>query len=123
MLNRCAWVVSFTVEIVREENIDLIDQQNLWALIITQVDLWYLSLEFLLEDMGCEDATELSFSVDLKFSHFVEGSILDQILEIQCSKHRFKTLVVSQAQVLAVAGALDFEAIKGEDHADDGECH
>jgi hypothetical protein len=36
----------------------------------------------LLEDVGGEDATELSFSVDLKFSHFVEGSILDQILEI-----------------------------------------
>jgi hypothetical protein len=34
VLNRCAWVVSFTVEIVREENIDLINQQNLWALII-----------------------------------------------------------------------------------------
>jgi len=82
VLDRCAWVVSFSVEIVREENIDLIDQQNLWALIIIQVDLWYLSLEFLLEDVGCEDATELSFSVNLKFSHFVEGSILDQILEI-----------------------------------------
>jgi len=78
----CARFVSITVEIVREENIDLIDQQNLRALIIIQVDLWYLSLEFLLEDVGCENATELSFSVDLKFSHFVEGSILDQILEI-----------------------------------------
>jgi hypothetical protein len=82
VFNRCAWVVSFTVKIVREENIDFINQQNLWALIIIQVDLWYLSLEFLFEDVGCENATELSFSVDLKFSHFVEGSILDQILEI-----------------------------------------
>jgi hypothetical protein len=73
--------------------------------------------------VGCKNATQFSFSIDLKLSDFIEGSILYEILEAQCSEHRFKTLVVSQAQVLAVAGALNFEAIKSEDHADDGECH
>jgi hypothetical protein len=123
MSDQCARIVSLSVEIIREEHVDLVDQQNLRALIFAQVDNWFISLELFLEDVGCENATQFSFSVDLKLSDFVEGSVLYQILETQCCEHRFKTLVVSQAQVLAVAGALDFETIKSEDHADDGECH
>ena len=123
MLNQSARIISFSVEVIREEHVDLIDQQNLWALILIQVNLGCLSLELFLKDVGHENVTQLSFSVDLKFSHFVERSVLYQILETQSSEHWFETLVVSQTQVLAVAGALDFEAIKSEDHADNGECH
>jgi len=123
VLDQCARVVSLAVEIVREENINLIYQQNLRALILAQVNLWHLSLELLLKNMRCENITYLSFSVDLKFSHLIEGSILYQILEIQSCEHCFKTLIVSHTQVLAVACALDFETIEGKYHAYDGECH
>jgi hypothetical protein len=87
VLNQSARVISFSVEVIREEHVDLIDQQNLWALILIQVNLGCLSLELFLKDVGHENVTQLSFSVDLKFSHFVERSVLNQILETQSSEH------------------------------------
>jgi hypothetical protein len=65
MSDQCARVVSLSVEIIREEHVHLVDQQNLRALIFAQVDNWFISLELFLEDVGCENATQFSFSIDL----------------------------------------------------------
>jgi hypothetical protein len=64
----------------------------------------------------------VALSVDLHLSHLVEGAVFYQILETELSEHSFKTLVVSQTEILAVAGALNFEAIESENHAHNCKC-
>lgn len=45
-------IVSLPVEVIGEEHVDFINQQDLWSLVFTQVNLGLLRLMFILEDQG-----------------------------------------------------------------------
>ena len=52
VLDLSSGIVSFAVEIIREEHVNFIDKQNLRSLVLAQVNFRFVSLELFLEDMG-----------------------------------------------------------------------
>ena len=116
MLDLSSGNIFISEETFGKEYVHLIDKQHLWAFISVQVDfgLGYCPV---LKDKCRADFSDLTLSVNLHLCHLIEGTVLNQVLETKLSEHRFKAFIVSLAEVLAVAGTLDLEAIECKNYA------
>jgi len=115
-LDLCLRLVDLTEKVIREENVDLIDEKDLG----TRRGL-ALNCNFgirVFQDQIQYNVSQLTVLVNLHFTDLIECAILNAVFQLKLTEHARECVVITLAKVDTVAGATDVKVAKSED---DGE--